>query len=284
MQAMNDIKIYSAGSSAKRPRTLLKEMIKDVVLSRELGWRLAVRDISAMYRQSLLGILWAVILPLSNALVWILLRGTGIVSIGDTGVPYPVYVFSGTMLWAVFAESIQAPLQKTLAGKGILSKINFPREAIVISGILQSAFNAVIKVLLILGAMLFFGYPPGWTVVFFPVGVLSLILAGTAIGLLLTPIGMLYTDVSRGVPVAMQFLMYATPVVFAIPKEGWVSTVISYNPLTPLIVASRDWLTGHPVEFLNGFMLVNLVFIVVLFCAWLLYRASMPFLIERMSS
>lgn len=281
---MDDIKIYSAGSSLKRPGVLLRQMVRDILLSRELGWRLAVRDISAMYRQSLLGVMWAVILPLTNALVWIVLRGTGVVSVGDTGIPYTLYVFVGTMLWAIFTESIQAPLQKTLAGKSILSKINFPRESLIISGILQCAFNAAIKLLLVLGAMLVLQYPPGWTALFVPLGVLSLMLAGTAIGLFLTPIGMLYTDVSKGIPVAMQFLMYMTPVVFAIPQEGWIAVLFSYNPVTPLIMTTREWLTGQPTEFLNSYFLVNLTLILVLFFAWVLYRASMPFLIERVSS
>lgn len=281
---MDDVKIYSAESSLRRPGVLLKEMLRDLFMSRELGLRLAVRDISAMYRQSLLGILWAIIIPLTNALVWILLRGTGVVSVDDTGVPYPIYVFSGTMLWSIFTESLLAPLQKVNGGKSILGKINFPREALIVSSVIQSAFNAAIKMVLVLGAMILLGYPPSWTAVFFVFGVLALILAGTSVGLLLTPLGMLYTDVTRGLPVITQFLMYATPVVFVVPREGWISTVISYNPLTPLIVTTRDWLTGHPAEFLNGFVLVNLVFLVVLFVAWWLYRASMPFLIERMSS
>lgn len=281
---MDNIKIYSSGSSLRKPGKVLREMWNDLGLSRELGWRLAVRDVRAMYRQSLLGILWAVILPLTNALVWMLMKGTGLVSVGDTDVPYPVYVFSGTMLWAIFTESLQAPLQKTVAGRSILSKINFPREAIIMSGILQSGFNAMIKILLVLIAMVALGYTPGWSTVWLPIGVLSLILAGTSLGLLLTPIGMLYNDIGRGITVVMQFLMYATPVVFPMPKEGWIVSVISYNPVTPLIMTTRDWLTGAPPEFLSGFIWVSLVFLGILFMAWILYRASMPFLIERSSS
>lgn len=281
---MDNIRVYSAESSIRRPGILIKEMWSDLTLSRELGWRLAVRDIRGLYRQSLLGILWAVIIPLVNALVWIVLRGNGIISTDETGIPYPVYVFSGTMLWSVFAESIQAPIQKTLAAKNILSKINFPRESIIISGILQSTFNAVIKIFLIFILMVVVGFPLGWTSLLLPIGVFSLMLAGTSIGLLLTPIGMLYTDISRGLSVIMQFLMYATPVVFPMPKEGWISTVIANNPMTPLIMTARDWLTGTPTEFLNGFFLVNIVFLGILLVAWILYRTAMPFLIERMSS
>lgn len=281
---MNDVKVYTARSSVKRPDVLAKQMWKDLLASRELSWRLAVRDVRAMYRQTVLGILWAVIIPLTNAIVWILLRGTGVVAIDDTAIPYPIYVFIGTMLWAIFTESVQAPLQKVVAGRNMLSKLNFPREALFISGILQSLFNASIKIVLVLAAMLFFGYYPSGAAFLLPIGVLIIILAGTAMGLLLTPIGVLYADISKGLPVLLQFLMYATPVVFVVPKVGWISKVISYNPLTPLIVTSRDWLTGQPVEFLNGFILMGSAFLVLFIIAWLLYRMSMPFLIERLSS
>lgn len=282
---MDKVKIYSSESVVTRPWLLVKEMWHDLLGSRALAWRLAMRDIRGMYRQSFLGILWAFITPLANALVWILLRSTGIVSVGDTDIPYPVYVFSGTMLWAIFTESLLSPLQKTQAAKGMLTKINFQREALILSGICQAGFNAGIKALLVLLGVAALGYLSlEWTLLLFPLGIFSLMLAGTSIGLLLTPIGMLYSDIGKGLSLVMQFLMYATPVVFPMPKEGWISVVISYNPLTPLIMTTRDWMTGNPADFLNGFVWVNLVFLGVLFIGLILYRAAMPFLIERMSS
>lgn len=282
---MNDVKVYSSESVISRPRGFLKELWRDLLSSRSLAWRLAVRDIRATYRQSFLGILWAFIIPLANALVWILLRGTGIVSVAETDIPYPVYVFSGTMLWAVFTESLLLPLQKTLLAKSIITKINFQREALILSGILQAAFNAGIKALLILlGVAALGAFSWEWSTLLFPLGIVSLVLTGTSIGLLLTPIGVLYTDIGRGLSIAMQFAMYATPVVFPIPKEGWISMVISYNPLTSLIMTTRDWLTGNPPDFANGFVWVNLVVVGILCAGLILYRSAMPFLIERMSS
>jgi lipopolysaccharide transport system permease protein len=260
-------------------------MWQDLKLSRELGWRLFVRDTSAMYRQSFLGILWALILPLANALTWLFLRSSGIVSLRETDIPYPVYVFAGSMLWSIFIESILAPLQKTLMSKSMLTKLNFPREAILLSGIYQSMFNSCIKMfILIIGLILLGYYSMGWTLLLFPLGILSLILAGTSIGLLITPIGLLYTDISKGLPLVLQFFMFLTPVVFPIPKSGWVSTIISYNPVTPLIMTTRDWLTGSTANFIDGFILVNIFLAVLLIIVWIVYRAALPILIERMSS
>ena len=118
----------------------------------------------------------------------------------------------------------------------------------------------------------------------FPIGILSLILVGTAIGLLLTPVGILYTDIGRGLPLVLQFLMYVTPVVFPMPKEGLAATLFNLNPLTSVIVTTRDWLTAQPTGLLGAFLLVNLVTVVLLLVVWVVYRLAMPILIERMSA
>jgi lipopolysaccharide transport system permease protein len=279
------IRIYTPDSALKRPGILIGEMWKDLRQSRELARRLAIRDISAMYRQSFLGILWAFILPLANTLIWIFLRKSGVVSMGDTKIPYTIYVFAGAMLWAIFIESIQAPLQKTVESKAMLSKINFPREAIILSAIYQSFFNTGIKILLLIIGLLGMGYyDMNWNLLLFPLAVVSLIMVGTSVGLMLTPLGMLYTDISKGLPLFLQFFMFLTPVVYPLPKSGWVADFISYNPVTPLIMTARDWLTGQPADFLSGFIMVNSMSFLLLMVVWLVYRAAMPILIERMSA
>lgn len=278
------VTIYTPESSLAKPSRMLLDMFRDLLASRELAWRLAVRDISAMYRQSFLGLLWALILPLANTLVWIFLSSSGIVTVRNTDLPYPMYVFVGTMLWAIFMDAVNSPLQVTTAAKPMLARINFPRESLVLAGIYQSLFNASIKIVLLLVTLAVIGLNPGWSLVLFPVGLLSLILAGTMIGLMLVPVGLLYTDVGRALPLLMQFLMYLTPVVFPIPEEGWSAVVFQANPLTPLIETTRQWLTGMPVDQLGYFMLVNGFTALLLLVFWGIYRLAMPLLIERMSA
>ena len=276
--------IYTPESSLANPAKMIKEMFRDLLAARELAWRLAVRDISAQYRQTFLGFLWALIIPLANTLVWVFLSSSGMVSIATTDLPYPVYVFVGTMLWGILMDALNAPLQGATAAKGMLAKINFPREAILVSGIYQTLFNSGIKLALVLAALLIMGYTPGWYAPLIPLGVISLILVGTALGVLITPVGLLYGDVGRGIPLIAQFLMYLTPVVFPMPKEGWAYTLISLNPLTPIIVTARDWVTGQPAELLNSFIIVNLFAVGLLLVVWGVYRLAMPILIERMSA
>lgn len=276
--------VYTPDSSLANPFTMTRAMLGDLWAGRELAWRLTVRDVSAQYRQTFLGILWALILPLANTLVWLFLNGTGIVSMQETDIPYPVYVFAGTMLWAIFMDAINAPMGETNAARGMLAKLNFPREALLLAGVYKTLFNAAIKIGLLLCVLPFFDVRPGWGLAWFPAGVLSLVLVGTAIGLFITPVGMLYTDVGRALPLVMQFLMYATPVVFPMPSSGLAAKLFALNPLTPLILTARDWLTGGTPEQLAYFAGVNAAALLVLLVSWIGYRLSMPILIERMSA
>ncbi len=278
------VTIYTPESAIASPGRMLRDMAHDLRMSRELSWRLAVRDISAQYRQTMLGFLWALVLPLANTAVWVFLSASGILAVGTTDLPYPAFVLIGTMLWAIFMEAVTAPMQGVTAARDMLAKINFPREAIVIAGIYQVLFNAAIKLSILFVALFIFGIVPDWKAVLVPFGVASLILAGTAIGLFLTPVGLLYTDIGKGLPILMQFLMYLTPVVYPLRGEGTLSTVLLLNPLTPLIETTRAWLTGGTPEWLLYFVVTNVLAIVALLAVWIVYRLAMPIIIERMSS
>jgi lipopolysaccharide transport system permease protein len=278
------ITVYTPESAIRSPRKLAKEMFFDLKRSHDLAWRLSLRDISAQYRQSKLGILWAFIMPLATTVTWIFLNMTGIISVKSTDIPYPIYVFTGTLIWSIFTESLHAPLAQTNAAKSILSKINFPREAIILSAFYQLLFNSGIKMFLLVIAVIIMGFSAGWMLLLFPFTILVLILSGISIGLLLTPVGMLYNDVGRAISLGMQFVMYISPVIFPIPASGWVRIPFIYNPITPLIMISRQCLTGYSGNYLSGYFIITICMMIMLFFSWMVYRITMPVIIERMSS
>jgi len=264
---------------------LFKESLSDIYTSRFLARQLAVRDIKAQYRQSYLGILWAFIAPLTTAFVWIILNSTGTIRVTDTGIPYPVYAFTGTLIWSIITESINSPMVSTNSAKSIISKINFPKEALIISGIYKLLFNSSIKIILLLIFVFFYGVGFHWSILLFPVAMLGAILFGTTIGLFLTPIGMLYKDIAKIISMGLGFLMYATPVVYAIPKdESVMKTVMELNPLTPLILTARDIVVGTTPEYLSYFIGIILVCVPLFFVGLLFYRISIPVIVERMSA
>jgi len=278
------ITVYTPDSALRRPLVLLREMFADLLASRGLAWRLATRDIKAQYRDSLLGFLWAFITPLFSAATWIVLNAAGIVRVADTSIPYPVYVFTGTMLWQIFNEALNSPLVQLNASRNLLSKLNFRREAVLLAGVIKVLYSAGIKLLIIVPVLFFFEVVPDLHILLFPIAVLALVLVGMAFGLLLAPIGMLYGDIVRLLPILTQVGMYTAPVIFALPTEGLFRTVFMVNFMTPVMLTARAWLTGSASPMPLYFMAVVGGSLVLLFVAWVIFRITMPAVIERMSA
>ncbi|WP_298237008.1 ABC transporter permease [uncultured Algibacter sp.] len=276
-------RIYQKENNTKLFKLLL-DSLKDIYGSRFLAKQLTVRDIKAQYRQSYLGILWAFLTPITTAGVWIFLNLTGTIRLSDTGVPYPVFAFSGTLLWAILIEAINSPTSSTKGAKGIMSKINFPKEALLISGIYKLLFNSSIKIVLLLIFFIIFGVEFHASILLFPLALLAIIIFGTSIGLFITPVAMLYSDVNRFLSMGFRMLMYITPVVYVIPKGGIMKTLMEYNPLTPLLLTTRDILLGQTPQFLTYYVIVILLSIPLLFLGLVVYRISIPIFVERLSA
>lgn len=276
--------VYSAESKLKHPYKLLKEMITDLIASRELAWQLMVRDISAQYRQSFLGIFWAFVPPIVTAAGLTIASNSQVINVGATDLPYPAYVMFSTALWQTFVEALNGPVLAVTKAKAMLAKVNFPREAIIIANLGQVFFNFAIKLLLIIGLFIWFHIPVHWTVILAPVALIHLVLLGTLFGVLLAPIGALYQDVSKGLTLLTGFWLFLTPVIYPVPKEGAFSRIVNINPVTPLLVTTRELATIGKISEPAGFWIASFIAIVGLFLAWILYRLAMPFVVERMSS
>ena len=278
------IVIYTPESQVRRPGMLFRSMWRDLKASRELAWRLFVRDISARYRQSVLGVFWAFLPPIATGVVFIILQSKQVVNFGETDIPYPVFVLVGTTLWTVFTESLNAPLNAVRSAKPMLAKINFPREALIVSAFYGNLFNLFIKSVVLVGIFLFFGVQATWGLLLAPVAIVMLILLGMTIGLLLTPLGMLYTDVASGLTLITQLWFFLTPVVYPPPQSFPFSLVTTLNPVSPLLMGARDLATKGVLQNPEPFLVVSGLTLCTLLIAWVMYRISMPIIIERMSA
>ncbi|MFN2194648.1 MAG: ABC transporter permease [Anaerolineales bacterium] len=275
---------YSSESQMRTPGKLVRSMLADVAASRELSWRLFIRDLNAQYRQSLFGVIWAFIPPIVTSLIFIVLNSRKVIDFGDVGIPYAAYVLVGTILWQMFSESLNAPLKSVTAAQQLLAKVNFPREALIISAIYLTVFNSLIKGLVIGAVIIIFRLQPGWGIIFAPLAIMMLILLGIALGLLVTPIGMLYTDVATSLPIIVQLAFFVTPVVYPPPQNFPFSLIAVLNPVSPLLIAARDLLTTGTLTNPLAVALVSGFVLLALLLGWLIYRVALPILIERMSS
>lgn len=278
----NGVRIYTPESAMRHPAKLFAEMLRDLIRSRELAWRLFVRDVSARYRQSALGYLWAFLPPLAATFTFVLLNRSGIVSPGDTGIPYPAFVLIGTVLWQTFADSISSPLKTLTAAKPMLAKINFPREALLLSGLLDVMFNFLIRMALVIAVLLYYWIAVPASFPLMLAGVFALVCLGFMIGLLLAPIALLYADVGQALTLVLSFWMLVTPVVYVGAATGALATVSNLNPVSPLIVTTRDWMTLGTATQLEPALWIFAATVFLLFFGWMFYRVTMPILIERM--
>jgi lipopolysaccharide transport system permease protein len=259
-------------------------MGRDLLASRELAWRLMVRDISAQYRQSALGLFWAFVPPIAMAVGFTFASQSNIIQPGVTDIPYPAYVMFSTSLWQTFVEAINGPIQAVTIAKPMLARVNFPREAIILAKVGEVIFNFGIKLFLIVALFLVYRISVSWTVILAPVALFHLILLGTLVGTLLSPFGALYQDVAKGMSMVTGFWLLLTPVVFPVPKEGVFGVLVRLNPVTPLLVTTRELATTGVLTQAPAFWIVSGLTIVGLLLTWIAFRMAMPYVIERISA
>ena len=148
----------------------ITSMVSNFSQSRDLAWRLLLRDTRAMYRQSLFGYVWLVLPPLATVFVWVFLNKQNLVHINTDEVPYPLFVMTGTVLWTAFNSSLMAMQGIMAEARGTLSKVNFPHEALILTAFGKSLLNSVPPVVLLVPALLFYGGAFNLKMLLFPVG------------------------------------------------------------------------------------------------------------------
>jgi len=263
----------------------LYEALQDIWRHRNLSKMLAIRDTKAKYRGSLLGLFWAVFPPVAAAVGLAAAKRAGILSLGITPIPYPAYVILSMSLWQIFTAALTRPITGLSASRSLLTKVNFPREVIVLSEIHKLLGSAVIQGVLVVGVFVYFGIPVSASAALVVVPIFMLMLLGVTISLLLAPAALLYGDIANAMPMAIGALFVVTPVVYPPPPHGGVfSFVVHLNPVTPLIEMSRELLYSPVPACLPGFLVVTSLTIPAACLALVLFRLAMPIVVERWSS
>lgn len=281
--------VFTPESPIRNPLALVREIFLDLFRGRELAWRLFLRNLSAQYRQTMFGFLWAFLPPLANTALWVGLNANSVINIAIPGdVPYYLFVLTAMVFWQLFVDAVSAPLLAATQSKPMLAKVRFPREAILVAAVGEVLFNFAIRLVLLLIVYLGFygGLPLG--AIYAPLGAIAILLMGIAIGVWLAPLGLLYDDIGRALPMITQFWMFVTPVIYPViypTKEVNAHFLIIWlNPPASLIEATRSWLIYGDTTVLFPFAVMTGIYVVILILGLIFYRLSMPILIERMSA
>lgn len=228
----------------------------DVWHYRELFAILAWRDVTVRYKQTVIGIAWALVRPFLTMIVFTVIFGKLAKLPSDGSVPYPVLVFAGLMPWFLFSGVLGEASASLVGNANLISKVYFPRIIVPAASAVVTLIDFSINLALLFCIMLWYGAFPDWRIVFLPAFIALAILASLGPALLITALNVRYRDFRYIIPFVLQFGLYVSPVGFssAVVPEEW-RFWYSLNPVVGVIDGFRWSLLGGQTElFMPGFL------------------------------
>ena len=212
---------------------------------RELLYFMIWRDVKVRYKQTALGVTWAMAQPLMTMLVFTLVfnRFGGMPS---EGVPYPLFSYAALMVWTYFSKSLQSSIVSVAGNAHLVNKIYFPRLLLPISATLSGLFDFAISFVLLLGLLAWYGVMPSWPILTLPIFLLFAIVTALSLSLWLSAINVQYRDIGQAIPFLIQLWLFVSPVAYAVTMipERW-RLLYSLNPMVGVIEGFRWALFGN---------------------------------------
>ncbi|HPO08635.1 MAG TPA: ABC transporter permease [bacterium] len=204
------------------------------------------RDILTLYRQSGLGMMWMLIKPFAQMVIFTLLFG-GLANLDSEGVPYCVFNFAALVPWTFFSNSLTQSTNSVVTQGHMYSKLVFPRLTLPVAALFSGSLDFAVQMGILFLMMAYFGIAPTWNLVWLPFFLLFLLLAAFGISLLLGTLNVMFRDVNQSMPVLIQFWMFVSPVVYSSKEipEQW-QYLYALNPMTGVINGIRWSLLNTP--------------------------------------
>jgi len=249
--------------------------LRDLWIYRELVFFMVWRDVRVKYKQTLLGMAWAVIQPVMNMLVFTFVFDR-VARLPTDGIQYEVFSFTALLPWGLFVTALNQGSRSLVAHNNMVTKIYFPRLILPISSVFAGLVDFAIAFVILIGLMILFNVMPAWNVLWtLPLFLLLTIITALGVALWLSAINVKYRDVNQALPFLTQFWFFATPVAYSfttLPEKFQI--VLSLNPMTGVVNGFRWALLGAG----NGpdlALWVSVAIAVLIFISGLFYFRSM---------
>lgn len=243
---------------------------------RELLFRLAWRDIAVRYKQTSIGVLWAILQPFLTMVVFTLVFGK-FADFPSKGIPYPIFTYSALLPWTYFASALALSSGSLVSNKGLVTKVYFPRVLLPLAGVTVPIVDFLLASSVLVGMMVWFDVWPGPAIVLAPLFLLMALVTALGVALFLSAVNVRYRDVPYAIPFLIQIWLYLSGVVYAISAlpERW-QWVLALNPMTAVINGFQWGVVGTPAPDLGKF-LVSVAAMLVMFVVGLwFFRRSEP--------
>jgi lipopolysaccharide transport system permease protein len=238
---------------------------RDLWRYRELLYILAWRDVAVRYKQTVVGVAWALVQPLAQMAVMVVIFGTMAKFPSEGNAPYAIMVFAAMLPWQFFASAISASSMSIVGNANLISKVYFPRMIIPAAAVVTSLVDFLIAFAILVALMLWYGYAPSWRMLTLPLFMLLAVLAAIGPGLLITALNTEYRDFRFIIPFIVQFGLYISPVGFssAVVRETFgeaLFLVYSLNPMVGVIEGFRWAILGGDAQLHVPALAMSVVF------------------------
>lgn len=251
--------------------------VKELIRYKDLLYFMVKRDITVLYKQTVLGFLWAIINPVMQMIIFSFIFGT-LVEMPSDGIPYPIFSYAALIPWTYFSQSLSGATNSLVQGAAIFTKVYFPRVFIPLTPVLSKLVDFAISFTVIIVLMIYYGIVPSINVVFLPLLILLMILTASGIGMWMSSLAVQYRDIKFALPFVTSLLMYAAPVVFPaslVLEKGQVWYLLyGLYPMVGVIEGFRSSLLGvnaMPWDLIG----MGTISSVVIFFAGLIYFRKM---------
>ena len=218
--------------------------LKELIEYRELLFFLAWRDIKIRYKQTVLGVAWAIIQPFFTMVVFSLFFGR-LAKMPSDGIPYPIFSYAALVPWTFFAHGLNQASNSLVGSANLIKKVYFPRLAIPIATVLSGVVDFVLSFILLIGMMLYFGFFPTHNVFWLPLFLLLALTTSLGVSLWLSALNVEFRDVRYTIPFLTQFWLFSTPIAYPsnLLSEPW-KTIYGINPMVGVVDGFRWALLG----------------------------------------
>ena len=218
--------------------------LKELWQYRELLYFFSWRDLKVRYKQTAIGILWAILQPFITMVVFTIFFGE-LAKIPSDGTPYPIFVYVGLLFWQFFSTALADTSNALIANQSIITKVYFPRLILPVSTVITKLVDFVIAALILAGLMIYYGYTPHlYGFILLPLLLIVAFMSATGAGLFLAAINVKYRDVRYALPFFIQILLFVTPVIYPASIAGKYSKILALNPMMGVIQNARAALLG----------------------------------------
>jgi lipopolysaccharide transport system permease protein len=222
--------------------------LSEIWHSREILYYLAWRDVKVRYKQAALGIAWAVLQPLFTMVTFSFFFGR-LAAIPSDGVPYPLFSYSGLLLWTYFSVMLAQVGNSLVANSSLVTKIYFPRVLLPAAAAFAGLLDLAVSSILLIAMLIYYHVTPHWSMLLTPVFVVQTVLLVVGVGMLLAALNVRFRDIKYTIPFLTQIGLFVTPIIYPVTflpakYQAW----LALNPMTGLIQGFRACLFGQPID------------------------------------